>query len=99
VAVHSLPPVAAFLYLRRTGLPRTAPFLALFLFILLVPLSHYLTPPNLNINLAHQRLWILQRAFPGNWDYRFAFSGIMLAILLLGDWGMAKVLGRPEAAA
>lgn len=99
VVVHSLPTAAAFLYLRRTGIPRTSPYFALVLFLALVPLSHYLTPPRLNINMTHQRLWILQRYFPGNWDYRFAFSSIMLAMLLAGDWGMAKVLGRPKAAA
>jgi hypothetical protein len=96
VVMHSLPTVAAFLYLRRTGLPRSAPFLAFALFVALVPISHYLTPAHLNINMAHQRLWVLQQRFPGNWDYRLVFSALMLALLLLGDWAMAKVLGRPQ---
>lgn len=96
VMVHSLPTVAAFLSLRRTGLPRSAPYLAFALFIALVPISHYLTPAHLNVNMAHQRLWILQQRFPGNWDYRFVFSAIMLSIMLLADWGFGAILGRPE---
>jgi hypothetical protein len=95
IVVHSLPTLAAFFYLRKTGLPRTSPFLAFLMFVALVPISHYLTPPNLNINMAHQRLWILQKHFSGNWDYRFVFSGIMLGLLMLGDLLMALLLKRP----
>ncbi len=96
VVVHSLPPVAAFFYLRRTGLPRSAPYLALALFIALVPISHYLTPAPLNINLAHDRLWFLKAWFPGNWSYRLVFSAGMLGLLLLGDALLALVLKRPS---
>jgi hypothetical protein len=99
VLVHSLPTVAAFLSLRRTGLPRPSPWLAFLLFVALVPVSHHLTPARFNVNLAHERLWLLQRHFPGNWDYRFAFCAIMLAILLLADWGFGAWLGRPDGKA
>lgn len=95
VLVHSLPTLAAFLSLRRSGLPRSSPYLAFLMFVALVPISHYLTPANLNINMAHQRLWILQQHFRGNWDYRIVFSAIMLTILLLGDWGFSRFLKRP----
>ena len=96
VAVHSLPTLAAFLALRHHGLPRLSPYLAFLLFIALVPISHYLTPPGLNINMTHQRLWLLQQHFRGNWDYRFVFSGIMLSILLLVDFLFSLLLGRPN---
>lgn len=95
VLVHSLPPIAAFFYLRRTGLPRSGPFLALLLFIALVPVSHYLTPSPLNINLAHERLWFLKSRFPGLWSYRVIFCAGMLALLLMGDALLALVLKRP----
>ncbi|HJW43168.1 MAG TPA: hypothetical protein VJ463_01855 [Geothrix sp.] len=95
VLVHSLPTAAAFLFLRRSGLPRSSPYLAFLLFVLLVPVSHHLTPARFNVNLTHQRLWFLQRHFPGRWDYRFAFSAIMLGLLLLADAGLARWLGRP----
>lgn len=98
VAVHSLPTLAAFLYLRRVGLPKASPYAAFLLFLALVPISHYLTPPSFNVNLTHQRLWILQQHFPGNWDYRFVFSAIMLTILLLADLGFALWIGRPKQA-
>jgi hypothetical protein len=95
VLVHTLPAFAGFLYLRRTGLPRSAPWLAFLMFVALVPISHYLTPARLNVNLAHQRLAILQRWFPGNWDYRLAFSAGMLGVLLLWDLALGRILGRP----
>jgi hypothetical protein len=97
VLVHSLPTAAAFLSLRRTGLPRACPYLAFLLFVVLVPISHYLTPARFNINMAHQRLWLLQRHFPGNWEYRFAFSAIMLSLLLIVDFAFSRWLGRPMA--
>lgn len=97
VAVHSLPTLAAFLSLRRSGLPRPAPYLAFLLFAALVPISYFLTPAGLNVNMTHQRLWILQQRFPGNWDYRLVFSAIMLSILLLADWGFGGWLGRPAS--
>jgi len=96
VLVHSLPTLAAFLSLRRSGLPRPSPYLAFLLFVALVPISHYLTPASLNVNMTHQRLWVLQQHFRGNWDYRFAFSAIMLSIMLVADWGFARWVGRPR---
>ncbi len=98
VLMHSLPTAAAFLYLRRTGLPRSAPFLAFAMFCALVPLSHYLTPARLNVNLAHQRLGILQRRFGGTWNYRLVFGALMLGVLMAGDWALGRWLGRPAAA-
>ncbi len=95
VAAHTVPAIAAALSLRRTGLPRSAPFLALAMFLVLVPLSHLLTPPALNVNMAHQRLDFLRRGFPGQWDYRLAFSAGMLGLLVLGDLLAARLLGRP----
>lgn len=95
VLVHTLPALGAFLVLRRTGLPRSSPWLAFLMFVALVPLSHYLTPASLNVNLAHQRLEILQRHFPGIWGYRLVFSALMLGILLLWDLALGRILGRP----
>lgn len=97
VLVHSLPTLAALIHLRRTGLPRACPYLAFLLFVALVPISHYLTPPNLNINMTHQRLWILQQHFRGNWDYRAVFSAIMLGLMLAFDQVFRLWLGRPHA--
>lgn len=97
VLAHSVPALAAFHFLRRTGLPRSAPFLALAMFLALVPVSHALTPPALNVNMAHQRLDFLTRHYPGNWDFRVAFSAGLLGLLLLGDALSARFLGRPPA--
>lgn len=74
------------------------PPLALALFIALVPISHYLTPAPLNINLAHDRLWFLKAQFPGNRSYRLVFSAGMLLLLLIGDTLLALILKRPPPA-
>ncbi len=95
VVAHSVPTLCAFLFLRRAGLPRSAPWLALGLFLALVPLSRALTPPELNINLAHQRLDFLAARFPGTWAYRLVFSAGMLAALLAVDALASRWLGRP----
>jgi hypothetical protein len=96
VAAHSLPAIAAGLELRRTGLPRSSPYLAFLMFVALVPISHYLTPASLNVNMTHQRLAFLQRRFPGQWEYRWAFSAGMLLLLILGDALIALWFKRPE---
>ncbi len=96
ILAHSVPTVCAFLFLRRRGLPRSAPYLALLLFVALVPLSFAFTPPALNVNMAHQRLDVLQARFPGLWSYRAVFSAGMLALLLVGDALASRVLGRPS---
>jgi len=96
VLVHSLPTVGALLSLRRTGLPRLSPILAFLMFVALVPISHYLTPAKFNINMTHERFWPLQKHFSGNWDYRFAFSAVMLSIIFLFDFLFSRWLGRPK---
>lgn len=97
VLVHSLPTIAALFSLRRSGLSRLCPYLAFILFVVLVPISHYLTPSRFNINMTHQRLWILQKHFQGNWDYRLVFSMIMLSIMLGFDFVFSRWLKRPES--
>ncbi|HJV23467.1 MAG TPA: hypothetical protein VJ570_12265 [Holophagaceae bacterium] len=94
VAVHTLPPTLAFLGLRGRGLPRASAFLALAMFMALVPPSHYLTPAALNVNLAHHRLDLLTGRFQGNWDYRLAFCAGLLGLLLLGQTLLRGVLAR-----
>lgn len=98
VAVHTLPPTLAILGLRGRGLPRASAFLALALFVALVPPSHWFTPAPLNVNLAHQRLGFLTAHFPGNWDYRVAFCAGLLGLLLLGQTLLRRVLREAPAA-
>ncbi|MBI3131206.1 MAG: hypothetical protein HYZ13_07605 [Acidobacteria bacterium] len=99
VAVHTLPAAFAFLALRGRGMPRISAFLALAMFVALVPPSHYLTPALLNVNLAHQRLGFLASRCSGNWDYRLAFCGGLLGFLLLGQALLRRALpeGREPA--
>ncbi len=97
VAVHTLPPAFAILGLRGRSLPRASAALALVMFVVLVPPSHYFTPVALNVNLAHQRLGFLAARFPGNWDYRLAFCVGLLGLLLLGQALLQRALRRAPA--
>jgi len=96
VVVHSLPTLAAFRYLRRTGIHWGSPFVALLMFIVLVPLSHYLTPPAFNVNMTFVRFQPLRDLFPGNWSYRFVFSSAMLAVFLAGFALTRLLMGAPN---
>lgn len=98
VLVHTLPTLAAGWALKRWGLPRSAPFLACALFVVLVPLSYLLTPPELNINLAHQRLWFLQARFPGLWEHRLVFTAGLLTLLWVGDAMVRPFFNRKSVA-
>ena len=83
------------LHLRHSRAWAAVLLVALLLFIALVPISHYLTPSQMNINLANERLWFLKSHFPGLWSYRVIFCAGMLALLLLGDALLALILKRP----
>jgi hypothetical protein len=96
VLVHALPPLAGLVFLRRSGLPRSSPWLAFGLFLALMPLSRALTPPGLNINLVHRRIDFLEARFPGAWSYRLVFASGTLALLLAGDALLALGLKRPS---
>jgi len=95
VVVHSLPTVAAFFSLRRTGLPKSAPYLAFLMFVALVPISHYLLRPRLNINLCHHGVRFLEHHVPVMWVRRAPFSAHVLALLIAGDALFSMALKRP----
>jgi len=53
VLVHAVPPVAGLVFLRnRAPWPRWTPIAAASLYIVLIPISRWLTEPALNVNLA-----------------------------------------------
>ncbi|HEU5072577.1 MAG TPA: hypothetical protein VFU02_00355 [Polyangiaceae bacterium] len=53
VLIHTLPPLAGLVVLRRDGpWPRWTPLAAASLYLALIPLSRWLTEPALNVNLA-----------------------------------------------
>lgn len=92
--IHLVPTALAFLFLRRSGVPKGSAALALLFCLILTPLGRWFTPPELNVNLAFGRVPWLANLFPGLWTYRVA----ALVFSALAIWGMdaifAKWLGR-----
>jgi hypothetical protein len=97
--VHLVPTALAAFYLRRSGLPRGSALWAAAATLLLVPLSHAFTPPDLNVNLAHQRLAPLSDWLPGRWSYRFASAALIGAGLWLAEALARRCFPRPSGAA
>src|SRR5438874_1231891 len=50
---HAAPLIAGYIELRRTGLPRGILLPAWLLYPVMIAISRWLTPPGLNVNLAH----------------------------------------------
>ena len=95
--VHTLPPIAAFLYLRgrpeASGLPRGIVVPAWAIYILPVPLARWLTPPELNVNLAHE-VWPGFRAIVSSpWTFQLIAIPVALVLLLAADFLLRRVVG------
>ena len=80
VAVHLVTPIAGIVHIRQAGLQRTAKWLALALYLGLLVISRWLTPPALNINLAFGPYEALPLAMPVWASYLF---NILLGFALL----------------
>ncbi len=85
ILVHALPLVAGAVWLQfpRAPLPRRAIALAWLIQIGLIPISRVLTPPNLNINLAHGIWPSVSGMFSRLWLFQSVISLLCLASLLL----------------
>jgi hypothetical protein len=88
---HTLPPVAAFLYLRRRSLPRGIVVPAWAIYILPIPLARWLTPPELNINLAHQVWPGFSAIVSSAWTFQLIAIPVALALLLAADFVLRSV--------
>ncbi len=64
VALHLLAPIAGIFHIRQAGLQTTAKWLVLAVYLSLLPISRWLTPPALNINLAFGPYQAHQGAIP-----------------------------------
>jgi hypothetical protein len=87
--VHLVPTLLAFIYLRRSGLPKGSGAWAAVGSLLLILVSHAWSPPDLNVNYAHYRVPLLSAWFPGRWSYR-----VVSAFLIAGSLVGAEFLTR-----
>lgn len=92
--VHLVPTALAFLFLRRSGLPRGSALAAFGFCLFLVPLGRWFTPPELNVNFAFIRVPWLAQIFPGLWTYRFGAVLLTTITLWSLDTLFTSWLGR-----
>lgn len=93
--VHLVPTLLAWVYLRRSGLPKGSAAWAAFASLVVVVGSHALSPPSLNVNFAHERVPLLSAWFPGLWSYRLVSAGLIAGALGSAEWLLRRWLKRP----
>jgi len=83
ILVHILPLAAGYVALGRARFARSAWFMAMGIQVILVPVAHWLTPADLNVNLAHQPWPPMQHAIPSLWGFQALESAVCGASLLM----------------
>ncbi len=99
VLVHILPLAVGYTEVRRSGVPRWAPWVSFgFLFSMMI-VAYNFTPPVLNINLAHRAWAPVERFSTALWATWLVNLGFALFLILSSDWLLRKWLGRQGAPA
>jgi hypothetical protein len=88
VLVHTLPPLAGLVTLRRgDAWPRWTPLAAGSLYVALIPISRWLTEPSLNVNLAFRPWPPLAGLTASPWPTWLGnIAGMALVLPLLDRW-------------
>ena len=87
ILLHSLPLFAGALYLRRRPIPAGSLALAWLFQVAMVPVSRWVTPPELNVNLAHA-LWRPLAGSSVNWW----FFQLIVWVATLGSLLLVRAL-------
>ncbi len=99
VLVHVAPLVVGYAEVRRSGLPRWAPWVSFAFLTSMVVLAYFFTPPALNVNLAHKP-WppvaSLTSALWATWVVNLIFG---FFLIMTTDRLVRKCLARSGAAA
>jgi hypothetical protein len=99
VLVHVLPPLAGWLHVRHTGLPQHTALAAWALYVALIPVSAWLTPPDLNVNLAFSPWGFFKDYVPQLRVFQAGAGGVALALLVTWSVLLDRWLQRRRAAA
>ena len=92
VLVHLTPLAVGFAEVRRSGLPRWAPWVSFGFLIFTMVIAYYLTPPELNINLAHRAWAPVERYSSSLWATWLVNWAFALFLILTSDWLVRKWL-------
>ena len=88
--VHVLPLIAGGTYLRGRELPRATVVHSWLILPVMLPISYWLTPAALNVNLSHGPWGPVAAYFPNRWVFYAALAAVNLAALVL----MRAILNR-----
>jgi len=96
ILLHVLTPVAGVIYVWRRGLKqaRRSVLLAWALYLAMLAISRWLTPPAMNVNLAHAVWGPVAGGFPSLLLFHVAGAGVALAALTIAAIGMGAVVPR-----
>ena len=97
IVVHALPLVAGAVCLGSEPLPWRAVPAAWLMPIVMIPVSRRLTPPEMNINLAHAVWPPLGDYFPSLWVFQTAMCGVTLGALIVAAGAVGLVQRRWRA--
>lgn len=87
VLAHTVPPMAGLLALRHEAWPRWTPLAAGSLYIVLIPISRWLTEPALNVNMAFTPWPPLAALSPSPWLAWLAnVAGMALLLPVFDRW-------------
>lgn len=98
VLVHLTPLAVGYAEVRRSGLPRWAPWVSFAFLISMMVVAYHFTPPALNINLAHRAWAPVERFSSSLWATWLVNIGFALFLILSSDWLVRKWLARRVAA-
>lgn len=96
VLAHVLPSMAAVPAAIRSGIPSGAAMVAWVGFLFLQVISYWVTPAELNVNLAHGPSPELARIVSRPWPARAVLATTGLLLMLLVEEALAHILGRTE---
>lgn len=95
--VHVLPLVAGGAYLRGRELPQVTVLHSWLILPVMLPISYWLTPAALNVNLSHGPWEPAAAYFPGPWVFYIGLGAVNLAALVLMRAILNRLLRRMES--
>ena len=94
--VHVLPLAAGWAYLRGRKLPRATVVHSWLILPVMLPISYWLTPAVLNVNLSHGPWGPAAAYFPNRWVFYLGLGAVNLAALVVMRAILNRVWGRPK---
>ena len=81
--VHVLPLIAGGMYVKGRELPRATILYSWLILPVMLPISYWLTPAMLNVNLSHGPWEPVAAYFPGRWVFYLGLGTVNMAALVL----------------